>query len=267
MPSFFVLIVLIASFIGPVWGQDEGDLQRQIRLVKEEIQREEQLRQREQERDRLFAISAEERLKRLRTERAVAASQLDSLRSESARMELSRQKQRSTTRWYIKRHDDHRMFLVGLTDSVIAFVEQDFPYGKEERLRSLRSLREQLVAGTLTPEEGTDRLWAVLLNLLKVGGSVENWPGALATPEGELNGRFLRWGAVAMAFVSDNGREIRLLNRSGGTWEWKSVGDDLPMRSALREALKMSEGKSAPALVLLPIESASILRPAGEVTP
>ena len=42
----------------PLRAQDEGELKRQIRLVQEEIDRQQKLRDREQERDAAFFASA-----------------------------------------------------------------------------------------------------------------------------------------------------------------------------------------------------------------
>ena len=244
----------------PLRAQDEGELKRQIRLVQEEIDREQKLRDREQERDNAFFASANERLKRLQGERAAVAAQTDSLAAELRRLEGARAKQLSTARWYAKRHDDHDKFLADYCDSLSALVESDFPFAKEERLRSVAALKEQLLAGSISPEEGTDRVWSTLMAVLKTGSGSENWSGTLATPSGELSGKYLRLGAVLLAFVSDDGRQIQLAVRDGGEWTWRPVDEESETRGAIREALKVSEGKKAPGLVLLPLPAAAVER-------
>lgn len=244
----------------PLRAQDEGELKRQIRLVQEEIDREQKLRDREQERDAAFFASANERLKRLQGERASVAAQTDSLAAELRRLEGARAKQLSTARWYAKRHDDHDKFLAGYCDSLAALVEADFPFAKEERLRSVAALKEQLLAGSVSPEEGTDRLWSLLMSVLKTGNGSENWSGTLATPSGEISGKYLRLGAVLLAFVSDDGREIHLMSREGEEWSWRPVDGESEVRGALRDALKVSEGKKAPGLVLLPVRADAVER-------
>lgn len=256
-PLLFLLLLLFQ----PLYAQEEGELNRQIRLVKEEIQREKALRQRENERDVAFQKTAKERLKRLQNERAIAVAQAESLQVELKRVDELRLKQRATARWYGKRHDDHRKFLARYVDSTVAFVQNDFPYNQEERLRSLKSLKELLEEGSISPEEGTDRLWGVWLSLLKLGGSVENWPGSLMSEQGELSGRYLRLGAVWMGFVSDDGRQLYLLSPADAGWRWRPLHDESELRAALRQALKVSEGKRAPALVLLPIDNSAVLLP------
>jgi len=242
--------IVMGMLVSTLFAQDEGELNRQIRSVKEEIAREKELHQQEKERDQAFKVSAQERLKKISEERTALSAQVDSLEVERKRSETLRQKQKSTARWYSKRHDDHSKFLITYVDSLISFVEKDIPYNREERIRSLRSLRELLQNGSISPEEGTDRIWSTLLSLLKVGGSVENWPGTL----GSTPGKYLRLGAVFIAFISDDGREIQTLAQTKEGWKWSSVGDDLELRAALRDALKVSEGKTAPALVLLPVD-------------
>ena len=190
---------VLTSLPASLFAQDEAELRRQLRLVQEEIDREQKLRQREQERDNTFAVSANERLKRLQSEKAVVKAQTDSLAAELRRLEAARTRQISTARWYAKRHDDHNRFLAGYADSLAELVKADFPYAREERLRSLEALKEQLSVGAISPEEGTDRLWSMLLAVLRSGSGAENWSGTLATPEGELSGKYLRLGAVFMA--------------------------------------------------------------------
>jgi hypothetical protein len=249
---------VLTSLPATLFAQDEAELRRQLRLVQEEIDREQKLRQREQERDNTFAVSANERLKRLQSEKAVVKAQTDSLAAELRRLEAARTRQISTARWYAKRHDDHNRFLAGYADSLAELVKADFPYAREERLRSLEALKEQLSVGAISPEEGTDRLWSMLLAVLRSGSGAENWSGTLATPEGELSGKYLRLGAVFMAFVSDDGREVHLMTRSGDEWLWRRLSDESEARAAVREALKVSEGKSAPALVPIPVQASAV---------
>ena len=67
-------------------------------------------------------------------------------------------------------------------------------------------------------------------------------------------GTYLRYGAVASLFVSNDGNDVLWLSRNAdGTYRWNNVSDNLTMRTALKDVMKVAEGKTAPRLVTIPV--------------
>jgi hypothetical protein len=80
------------------------------------------------------------------------------------------------------------------------------------------------------------------------------WKGFLQVDARSVPGTYLRYGAVASIFVSNDGNDVLWLARTAdGGYTWKNVSDDLAMRTVLKDVMKVAEGKTAPRLVTIPV--------------
>ena len=67
------------------------------------------------------------------------------------------------------------------------------------------------------------------------------------------NTKYLRIGWIIMAYSDDEGKDVGILVKGkDGEWEWKS-NLSFSMRKAIRDSMKMVEGKKAPALIEFPV--------------
>ena len=147
-----------------------------------------------------------------------------------------------------------RKALVDHTRSFRTRIEKGFPYNKEIRSTDLLILEKDLEAERLECIEGVNRLWDLIEQELSLGSESEVYPGDLPHEEGGVRGaRYLRLGMVALAYVSEDGRDVGLLRKKDGDYTWtKDFDQDL--KDSIREMQQILEGRSAFRLVNFPID-------------
>jgi len=249
MHLFLLLIVSALSFL---FAQESlSEIQRNIKAVKAETEREKNLMQEESKRHSAFMENAKQKAAVLETQEKELLKQADSLKAEVENLKTARQKALSTARYYENRKAKYIEDLAKAIDSLSLFAESGFPYKNSEAAETLREISSQLKKELISPEAAFGRTWEAMLERIRIGYTAETWSGNLEFENKTIAGKFFRYGLLTSIFVSQNGETVLWLNSKSGKWE--NVGENFTLRSALKETMRVAEGKTAPKLTLIPI--------------
>jgi hypothetical protein len=156
-----------------------------------------------------------------------------------------------TTRYYETRKAKYSEDLAKTIDSLVLFVEAGFPYKNSEVAESLQEISSQLKKAVISSEVAFGRAWEAMLERVRLGYTAETWAGNLDLDGKIIAGKFFRYGMVASIFVSQNGETVLWLN--GKTGKWENTGENFALRAAIKETMRIAEGKTAPKLSPIPI--------------
>jgi hypothetical protein len=90
-----------------------------------------------------------------------------------------------------------------------------------------------------------------MLERVRLGYTAETWSGNLEFEGRNIAGKFFRYGVLASIFISQNEEIVLWLNSKNGKWE--TIDENFALRSALKETMRVAEGKTAPKLSVIPI--------------
>jgi len=249
MPFFISFILITANFLFA--QESEAEIRRNIKTVNAETEREKGLMQTEAKRHADFVDASKHKTAALEAQEASLKAQIDSLKAEIETLKAARQRAAGTARQFENRRTKYSDDLAGAIDSLALFVESGFPYKSAETAESFREISSQLKKSVISPEAAFGRAWEALLERTRIGYSAETWNGNVEHEGKAIAGKFFRYGTIASVFLSQNGETILWLNTK--TNKWENVGENITLRSALRETMRTAEGKTAPKLSLIPV--------------
>jgi hypothetical protein len=245
-----LLLFLIVA--GLLFAQESlSEIQRNIKMVKTEMEREKTLTQEESKRHSAFVENAKQKTAVLETQEKELFKQADSLKAEIEKLKNARQKALGMARYYENRKIKYSEELAKAIDSLSLFVENGFPHKNSEMAEILREISSQLKKDLISPEAAFGRAWEAMLERIRIGYTAETWSGNLKFEDKTITGKFFRYGMIASIFISQNGETILWLNSKSGKWE--SADESFTLRSALKETMRVAEGKTVPKLSLIPI--------------
>ena len=242
----FSKLFLCAALLAPAAFAQETveSVRRQIKAVEAETAREKSLHDTEKKRHAEFVEVGRKKVQAL----------ADSLKAELSHLADVRQKTAGTVRWYEGRKAKYGEALAKVIDSLVPVFESDFPYRNEETVKSIQEIASQLHKGVIEADDGLNRTLEVFYDRIRLGYTTEVYKGFLQIDARSVPGTYLRYGAVASLFVSNDGNDVLWLSRSAdGTYRWNNVSDNLTMRTVLKDVMKVAEGKTAPRLVTIPV--------------
>jgi len=228
-----------------------SEIQRNIKTVKAETEREKILTQEDSKRHAAFVENAKQKTAVLETQEKELLKQADSLKAEIEKLKNARQKALGTARYYENRKIKYSEDLSKTIDSLALFVEMGFPHKNDYAAEALREISSQLKKSVIGPEAAFGRAWEVMLERISLSYTTETWNGNMELEGKSVAGKFFRYGTVTSIFISQNGEAVLWLNSKSGKWE--SAGENFTLRSALKETMRVAEGKTAPKLSLIPI--------------
>ena len=247
---FFLLLFLFAANIS--FAQESvSEIRRNIKTVNAETEREKNLTQAEAKRHSAFVENAKQKTVLLEVQEKELAGQIDSLKAEIEKLKGARQKALGTARYYENRKVKYGEDLAKTIDSLVLFIEQGFPYKNSEAAETLREISSQLRKSVISSEAAFGRAWEVMLERVRLGYTAEIWNGSLELEGKAIAGKFFRYGAISSIFISQNGEMVLWLNSKNNRWE--NAGENLSLRTALKETMRVAEGKTAPKHSLIPI--------------
>ena len=128
-------------------------------------------------------------------------------------------------------------------------IKKEIPYNKEERSLNVSGLITDVQFENITPEEIFNRFHNFLNKELLLALDSEVYV--------KDNIKYLRIGWILLSYSDDSGKNAGILTRKKGEWVWE---DNLSfsMRKAIRDSIKMVEGKKAPDLINFPIPMALV---------
>ena len=229
-------------------------VRRQIKAVEAETAREKNLHDAEKKRHAEFVEVGRKKVQAISAQTKSLKAEMDSLKAELKHISEVRQKTMGTIRWYESRKAKYNESFAKVIDSLVPVFESDFPYRNEETVKSVKEIAEQLHKGVIEADDALNRTLEVFYERIRLGYTTEVWKGFLQVDARSVPGTYLRYGAVAAIFVSNDGSDVLWLARTAdGGYAWKNVSDDLAMRTVLKDVMKVAEGKTAPRLVTIPV--------------
>lgn len=252
MKRFLLLFTLSLSLS---FAQETVEsVKKQILAVEKETQREKSLHEAEKKRHEEFIAAGKQKVVALNSQNKALRAELDSMKAEISKLSAARNKASATVRWYENKKAKYRDELAKFIETLIPLIETDFPYRNTESVSGLKEIAEQLSKAVISPDDALGRALEIFTERIRLGYTTEVWKGTLPIENREVSGTFMRYGAVASLFVSTDGNEVFWLADSPETgYTWNNVSGDMEMRTLLKDALKVAEGKTAPRLVLIPV--------------
>lgn len=249
------ILFFIALSVSFAMAQETVEsVRKQISAVEKETKREKSLHEAEKKRHEEFIAAGKQKVIALNAQNKSLRAELDSMKAEIAKLTAARNKASSTVRWYESKKAKYREELSKFIETLIPLVEADFPYRNSEAASGLKEIAEQLSKAVISPDDALGRALEIFSERIRLGYTTEVWKGVLTYEQREINGTFMRYGAVASLFVSTDGNEVFWLSESPEKgYAWENVSNNMEMRALLKEVLKVAEGKTAPRLVLIPV--------------
>jgi len=252
MKKLFFICVMAISY---TMGQESVEsVRRQIKAVQAETAREVNLHNEEKKRHSDFIEVGRKKVVALNSQNQSLKAEMDSMKVELSRLKEARQKALSSSRFYENKKIKYQEALALAIDSLQHLFQTDFPYKNEDAVNSVSEIAAQLKKAHISSSDALARTVEVFLERIRMGYTTEVWKGSLPLSTRTVHGTYMRYGAVASIFVSLDGQEVFWLTRSPeNNYSWKEASQDMEMRTIIKEALKVAEGKTTPKIVPIPV--------------
>lgn len=124
-------------------------------------------------------------------------------------------------------------------------IKESIPYNRKSRSQNISRLIADTEFANISSEEIFNRYYNFLNKELLTAFDSEVYV--------EDNLKYLRIGWIIMAYADESGNDVGILTRDNkNKWTWKNdIG--FSMRKAIRDSIKMIEGKKAPELIDFPV--------------
>ncbi|HSQ43097.1 MAG TPA: DUF3450 family protein [Fibrobacteraceae bacterium] len=249
------LVFLSWAAESPVINLKLSELRIQTEKVKKDIQEEEKSWAEEQSRETEAEKKRKERYEAYTQERIEMQKSLETLDQQiQERMDQVEEiKTRSSNM------DGQVLFLRSVILSECRgyadLVANGFPYRAEKRTESIQLLIDDLAKDRISPEEGFNRLWVLYQAEQTAASEGEIYSGQMDAGNGQTFAvKYMRVGKQALAYMSPAGDRLGILIKGkDGKWDWmRENAMDLDMRTRVRNAIAVAEGKAVPGFVPFP---------------
>ena len=127
-------------------------------------------------------------------------------------------------------------------------IKADMPFNLSERLARVDRMKQTLSDPDVSPAEQ----YRQVLNAFKIevsyGQGIDSYEGAHPTKPGNVV-NFLRFGRTSLVYMTKDETEIARYNTESQSWDVLGGADAL----AMRQAVRVSKGEAAPAIVYAPV--------------
>lgn len=138
--------------------------------------------------------------------------------------------------------------MLNMTAAIEDSIKSDVPFQLDERLARVQRVKDTLADPEVSPAEQ----YRQVLNAFKVeasfGQGIDSYEGAHPNKAGNVV-NFIRFGRVALVYMTKDESEIARYNMETGAWDPLSTGESL----AMRQAIRIAKGESAPEMVTAPV--------------
>lgn len=138
--------------------------------------------------------------------------------------------------------------MLRMTTEIEDSINADLPFQKADRLARIQRVKDVLSDPNVSPAEQ----YRQVLNAFKVevsfGQGIDSYEGAHPTKPGNVV-NFVRFGRVALVYVTKDESEIARYNLA--TNKWEPVEGNVALE--LRQAIRIAKGEAAPQLVEAPV--------------
>ncbi len=144
------------------------------------------------------------------------------------------------------------LFRAKLKEYLIAYrkeISKGLPYNIENRKTNINRLLSDIDIESISTEE--------VLNRFNILISKELFLGLESEVFVKNNIKYLRIGWIALAYSDEEGKDAGIITMKNGKWEWEN-NLNFQMRKAVRDSIKMVEGKKAPDITQFPVSMSII---------
>ncbi len=234
--------------------------------AKQEIAQEEKTWSEETAREKEAEVRRKQRfseftLDRLRLQQ-VLAEQEEKLKAIMAKMEGHQFRERELQ----ARFRQLGIVLAAKAKELRPVLAAGLPYRLDKRLEGIDLLVRDLEGGSISPEEGMNRLWALEQSERRLAQEAEVYSGDFnedAEGHGDpIQVKYLRVGKQLLAFSSLDGSKLGMLRQSPDSvaapatarYAWfREQSMDRETRQAIKTAIATAEGKALPGFVPVPV--------------
>lgn len=251
------LALILAFTAAEAWSQETlSQVQRELDRVERETQREKDAHAAERKRAQEFESQKAAKLKALREQIQVQEARIDSLKGQAATAKRRRSALKKQEAFYRGKYQDFQKALAAVIAGWADTLQSDFPHKLEKRLSDFRELAASASEGAVPVEEALGRWFTLVQAGLEMGYDTEVVPGTYRDPDGaSFEGTYVRLGAVALAFASEDGKRMAYLAKTDSGYAWRSGDLAAPVKENILLAFQVAQGKVAPQLVPLPVEA------------
>ena len=236
-----------------------SSVQREMDRVERETDREKELDKAERGRAAEFETRKNEKLQALKDQMKATDAQIDSLKREMETQRRRTQAQKGLAAEFQTKQKEFRSAIGKEIETMMAWMDKDFPYQKDKRLSDWQDLAKANQEATLPVEETLIRLFSLVQASLDFAQNTEVYPGTYKTTDGgEVEGTYVRLGAVMLAFASAEGQRLAYLVNTDRKYEWKDKDLSSDAKSGILTAVQVAQGKVAPQLVSMPLEAPKV---------
>ena len=233
-----------------------SSVQREMDRVERETEREKELDKAERGRAAEFETRKNEKLQALKDQTRNTERIIDSLKHEMERQKQRKLAEKNQGAMFQNKQKEFRTAIGRQIETMIAWVEKDFPYQKDKRLTDWRDLAKANQEATLPVEETLTRLFSLVQSSLDFAQDTEVYPGTYTATDGsQQEGTYVRIGAVMLAFASADGQKLAYLVKTEDGYAWKDKDLTSEAREGILTAVQVAQGKVAPQLVSMPLEA------------
>ncbi len=138
--------------------------------------------------------------------------------------------------------------MLRMTAAIEDSIEADIPFLLEERRARIKRLKQVMANPNVSPAEQ----YRQVLNAFKIevsyGQGLDSYEGGHPTRAG-MKVNFLRYGRVALVYMTKDESEIAYYDRI--TKSWEPVNGNRALE--IRQAIRVAKGEAAPKLVMAPL--------------
>ena len=148
--------------------------------------------------------------------------------------------------------------MIRMITALDKFVELDVPFLIEERSKRVEELRTMMGRADVTTSEKFRQIMEAYQTENEYGRTIEAYRGPLVIDGRESTVDFLRFGRVALVYLSLDESESGVWSQKDRAWVPVEAG----LRTAIRDGLRIARKQSAPDLIRLPVPAALEVREA-----
>ncbi len=144
-------------------------------------------------------------------------------------------------------------YLATWCDSLLLRVHSCPPLEREPREERVRALKNDLLAGSASPEESIGRLTAIFKDEIRSGDEVALLNRPLTLKGGEtINAQVLKVGNQFAVFMDEDGKRHGFLEKTSEGWVTREV-QGFEEKLAVKKAIEVKAAKQPPQLVPLDV--------------
>jgi hypothetical protein len=196
----------------------------------------------------------EEELLTKEKENATLVQRFEELEAEVQRLSSKIDQCKNQDRSIISRRSYLTRKLTEECSALETIISRSIPWDREKRLARVTGLKNDLMLGSASLEDGLSRLLSLIQEAISFGDDIVLEDRSIRRNNGTaITARTLRIGNLWMVYVDQAEQNYGVLYRTGdSTYAWR---EDLSFneREEIRMAIRVKEQKKAPQIVTLPL--------------